>query len=139
MTIEIQKTHLSSIKIDKGSLSFNKIDEALDELSVGFVVLIRVGWIAGQTILYMATIIGNQKMVELLLKYRVRGRSNKVTVAAETTPTTESAAPTKKRISNSIQALMSRLNVNLKADSNHSTNSHSLSPVEVCSFFFFSF
>ena len=76
----------------------------------------------------MATYIGNQKMVELLLKYRIKGQSNKISEEAE--PVAESAVPTKRRISDSIQALMSRLNVNLKADSS-SGSFQKINPVEV--------
>ena len=76
----------------------------------------------------MATYMGSQKMVELLLKYRLRGKSTKVESSSDLT-TTETM-PTKRRISDSIQALMSRLTVNLKAEAG-SFNGHTISPVEV--------
>ena len=68
-------------------------------------------------------------MVELLLKYRVKGKSNKVAGPSESANQTESL-PAKKRISDSIQALMSRLNVNLKSDP-ASANYNNINPVEV--------
>ena len=74
---------------------------------------------------------GSSKMVELILKYRVKAKSLKAPVSNnETSAATAENVPTKKRISDSIQALMSRLNVNLKSDSSLS-NSHNISPVEV--------
>lgn len=93
---------------------------------------------SGQTVLYIAAYMGNLKMVELLLKYRVKGKLLKATAsssnkssAPSTAAVTESNLPTnKRRISDSIHALMSRLNVNLKADQPNSTQ-QMLSPLEV--------
>lgn len=79
---------------------------------------------------------GSLKMVELLLKYRVKGKLLKPTATPNknaqsgsslTEPSSQSS--NKKRISDSIQALMSRLNVNLKQDT--SSAQQNLSPIEV--------
>ena len=91
-------------------------------------------FILGQTVLYIAAYMGSLKMVELLLKYRVKGKLLKSTAtgappstAALTEPNSQST--NKKRISDSIQALMSRLNVNLKQDA--SSTQQNVSPIEV--------
>ena len=75
-------------------------------------------------------------MVELILKYRVKGKPIKSTksndlVPAQSAPPTSESIPAKRRISHSIQALMSRLNVSLKSDSGATNANPVLSPVEV--------
>lgn len=88
----------------------------------------------GQTILYIAAYMGSLKMVELILKYRVKGKLLKSVETTTTVLSTTESITAKRRISDSIQALMSRLNVNLKADSATpaATNTqHNLSPVDV--------
>jgi len=80
---------------------------------------------------------GSQKMVELILKYRVKGKlvkstksNDAISVQSTSAPTLE-VIPAKRRISHSIQALMSRLNVSLKSDSSTGNANQALSPVEV--------
>lgn len=96
---------------------------------------------------------GSQKMVELLLKYRVKGKLMKGTATSSSSsgassssnnknnnkntssvPTTEPIQPSNKRrisesIDRSIQALMTRLNVNLKPEPQN--NQQTLCPVDV--------
>lgn len=87
----------------------------------------------GQTILYIATYMQHYKMVELILRYRVKAKLLKKSNSGESVSPCD-AAPTKRRISNSIHALMMRLNVSLKPDA-ASTGidcvQQSLSPVDV--------
>lgn len=86
----------------------------------------------GQTLLYIAAYMGSLKMVELILKYRVKGKMLKSNDSTPILSVAESITA-KRRISDSIQALMSRLNVNLKADSSApvANTMQSLSPVDV--------
>jgi ankyrin repeat protein len=76
---------------------------------------------------------GSLKMVEIILKYRVKGKMLK---SCESTTQSLSGAESitaKKRISDSIHALMSRLNVNLKTDTATPAGNvnQTLSPVDV--------
>lgn len=72
-------------------------------------------------------------MVELVLKYRVKVKSFKSSESSTTTLSLAESNTTKRRISDSIQALMSRLNVNLKSNSSspNSNIQQSVSPVDV--------
>lgn len=87
----------------------------------------------GQTVLYIAAYMGSLKMVELILKYRVKGKMLKSSDSATTVMSTTESITAKRRISDSIQALMSRLSVNLKTDSAPSVanTQQNLSPVDV--------
>ncbi|XP_046393381.1 leucine-rich repeat serine/threonine-protein kinase 1 [Ischnura elegans] len=78
--------------------------------------------VTGQTVLYQACYLGNKKLVDLLLKYKVKAYRIK-TEEKETTPVTEDAeeartengldavSPTRRRISDGIQSIMSKLNL----------------------------
>lgn len=91
-------------------------------------------YIKGQTVLYIAAYMGSLKMVELILKYRVKGRLLKSCDQASSAALSSAESLTaKRRISDSIQALMSRLNVNLKQDPVASgvNTQQSLCPVDV--------
>ena len=77
---------------------------------------------------------GSLKMVELILKYRVKGKLLKSIESTTTVLSTTESITAKKRISDSIQALMSRLSVNIKADSATPTGNNTqsnLNPVDV--------
>lgn len=76
---------------------------------------------------------GSLKMVELLLKYRVKGKMLKSNDSATTVLSVTESITAKRRISDSIQALMSRLNVNLKTDNSTpvANTQQNLSPVDV--------
>lgn len=89
--------------------------------------------VSGQTVLYIAAYMGNLKMVELILKYRVKGKTLKSNDQTTTVLSATESITAKKRISDSIQALMSRLNVNLKPDSATPAANiqQTLSPVDV--------
>jgi len=104
----------------------NELQQLMERIQMNLFCVLK-----GQTVLYIAAYMGSLKMVELILKYRVKAKSLKTPVTNnETVSVVAENVPTKKRISDSIQALMSRLNVNLKSDSSAS-NSHNISPVEV--------
>jgi hypothetical protein len=68
-------------------------------------------------VLYIAAYMGNLKIVELILKYRVKSKMLKPSDQTKTVLSAAESITAKKCISDSIQALMSRLNVNLKPDS----------------------
>ncbi|KRT85722.1 Ankyrin repeat-containing protein [Oryctes borbonicus] len=66
----------------------------------------------GQNILYMACLLGNKKLLDVILKFRVR--ATRIFPDEDITPSSESnpvVSPTKRRISNGIQSLMSKLNL----------------------------
>lgn len=80
--------------------------------------------VTGQTALYVACLLGNKPLVELLLNWRVtciqttlvnkRGDSvvnDTISVAAAAVPPPSQMSPTKRRISYSIQSIMSRLSL----------------------------
>ncbi|XP_044740580.1 leucine-rich repeat serine/threonine-protein kinase 1 isoform X2 [Chrysoperla carnea] len=95
--------------------------------------------VTGQNILYVACLLGNQQMVEMLLKFRVKADRIKHGDDEDdvTTPTPESfttLSPTRRRISDGIQSIMTRLN--LRNDSENSdginkTNESFLSPLNL--------
>lgn len=89
--------------------------------------------LSGQTVLYIAAYMGSLKMVELVLKYRVKAKALKPMESTTTTTSVAESSTAKRRISDSIQALMSRLNVNLKSDSVTPASSvqQNLCPVDV--------
>ncbi|KAI4458153.1 ankyrin repeat and protein kinase domain-containing protein [Holotrichia oblita] len=66
----------------------------------------------GQNILYMACLLGNKKLLDVILKFRVRATrivpDEDVTPSSETNPL---VSPTRRRISNGIQSIMSKLNL----------------------------
>lgn len=94
--------------------------------------VIMIHYFTGQTVLYIAAYMGSLKMVEIILKFRVKGRMLKSCEPTTTMLSVESVTA-KRRISDSIQALMSRLNVNLKTDTvtSDANINQTLSPVDV--------
>lgn len=73
---------------------------------------------SGQTILYLACLLGNTKMIESLLKFKVK--ATKINSSKEGSPGNEPeeqiVSPGKRRISGGIQNIMSRLNLRLKPE-----------------------
>ncbi|XP_033223116.1 leucine-rich repeat serine/threonine-protein kinase 1 [Belonocnema kinseyi] len=67
--------------------------------------------VTGQNILYISSMLGNYKIVETLLNYKVKARKIKEEEAGSTTPVPMS----KRRISSGIQRLMSSLNFRNKS------------------------
>ncbi|XP_059217831.1 leucine-rich repeat serine/threonine-protein kinase 1 isoform X2 [Stomoxys calcitrans] len=67
--------------------------------------------VTGQTSLYIASILGNKSLVNILLKWKVRARKTSAQ-SPQSTPIT----PTRKRISFGIQAIMSKLNISGEGD-----------------------
>ncbi|KAL0267443.1 UNVERIFIED_CONTAM: hypothetical protein PYX00_009712 [Menopon gallinae] len=74
---------------------------------------------SGQTPLYLTCLLGNTKMCETLLKFKVK--AVKKNSSQEVTPTSESSEPVispagKRRISGGIQNIMSRLNLKVRPE-----------------------
>ncbi|KAE8744037.1 hypothetical protein FOCC_FOCC009321 [Frankliniella occidentalis] len=95
----------------------------------------------GQNVLYLACVLGNAKMVDMLLKFRVTARRIKSceeaqeAVGAGPPEPSEPRSPTSgaRRISDGIHSIMSRLNLSLSSRSNSasgaSATERQLSPV----------
>lgn len=73
---------------------------------------------SGQTILYIACLLGNLKMTEMLLKFKVKGV--KINSSKETSPNSENQepiiSPGRRKISGGIQNIMSRLNLKARPE-----------------------
>ncbi|XP_049858112.1 leucine-rich repeat serine/threonine-protein kinase 1 isoform X1 [Schistocerca gregaria] len=70
--------------------------------------------VTGQNVLYVASLLGNYKMVDLLLKFRVKAyRVKSLQKDDENDPgrSGEIVSPTRRRISDGIQSIMARLNL----------------------------
>lgn len=67
--------------------------------------------VTGQTSLYIASILGNKSLVNMLLNWKVKCRKT-LNESPQSTPIT----PTRKRISFGIQAIMSKLNISAEGD-----------------------
>ncbi|XP_067008597.2 leucine-rich repeat serine/threonine-protein kinase 1 [Anabrus simplex] len=71
--------------------------------------------VSGQNVIYVAALLGNYKMVDLLLKFRVKAYRIKALKEnednAEQSKATENVSPTRRRISDGIQSIMARLNL----------------------------
>lgn len=65
----------------------------------------------GQNILYVTSLLGNKKLLDVILKFRVK--ATRINPESDPTPTSEACqiSPTKRRISNGIQSIMSKLNL----------------------------
>lgn len=93
--------------------------------------------VTGQNILYVACLLGNEQMVNMILNFRVKSERIKVDGSDEdNTPTTEQnilLSPTRRRISDGIQSIMTRLN--LRSDSTEAdslkSNENCLSPLNL--------
>ncbi|XP_037942769.1 leucine-rich repeat serine/threonine-protein kinase 1 isoform X2 [Teleopsis dalmanni] len=68
--------------------------------------------VTGQTSLYIASILGNKELVNVLLKWRAKCFK----VLSCTSPNSTTVTPTRKRISFGIQAIMSKLNISAEGD-----------------------
>lgn len=62
--------------------------------------------VTGQTSLYIASILGNKALVNVLVKWKVKARKT-----CAQSPQSNPITPTRKRISFGIQAIMSKLNI----------------------------
>ncbi|CAB3385193.1 Hypothetical predicted protein [Cloeon dipterum] len=69
--------------------------------------------VTGQSVLYLACYVGNQKLVDCLLKFRVKAnRINALRIKEdEEQKANDILSPTRRRISNGIQSIMSKLNL----------------------------
>ncbi|XP_055923849.1 leucine-rich repeat serine/threonine-protein kinase 1 isoform X2 [Eupeodes corollae] len=67
--------------------------------------------VTGQTSLYIASILGNKSLVNMLLNWKVKCKKT-INDSPQSTPIT----PTRKRISFGIQAIMSKLNISAEGD-----------------------
>ncbi|XP_017772148.1 PREDICTED: leucine-rich repeat serine/threonine-protein kinase 1 isoform X5 [Nicrophorus vespilloides] len=66
----------------------------------------------GQNILYVACLLGNKKLLDLILKFKVK--ATRIRVDEDATPSSETSSlvsPTKRRISNGIQSILSKLSL----------------------------
>lgn len=68
--------------------------------------------VTGQTSLYIASILGNKALVNMLLRWKVKCRKTIACDSPQSTPIT----PTRKRISFGIQAIMSKLNISAEGE-----------------------
>jgi hypothetical protein len=85
----------------------------------------------GQNILYMACLVGNKKLLDVILKFKVK--ATRIQVDDEATPVSESnsvVSPTRRRISDGIQSILSKLN--LSRDNSTETNVDVSSSQEFC-------
>lgn len=74
---------------------------------------------SGQTVLYIACLLGNLKMVETLLKFKVKAK--RIDKSQKTSPEANSVECniSKRRISGGIQNIMHRLNLKSKYEVSH--------------------
>ncbi|XP_065214793.1 leucine-rich repeat serine/threonine-protein kinase 1 isoform X2 [Planococcus citri] len=92
--------------------------------------------VTGQNVLYIASLLGNYKMVDAILKYKVRAIRIKSceneNETDDTNKNVELPSPTRRRISDGIQSIMSRLNLGLNNASNtNDINERFVSPWNV--------
>nr|CAD7202602.1 unnamed protein product [Timema douglasi] len=92
--------------------------------------------VTGQNVLYVASLLGNYKMVDTLLKFRVKATRIKVEAGSPSESgrsTEELVSPTRRRISDGIQSIMTRLNLSRLGDQAQSSqkNECQLSPLHL--------
>jgi ankyrin repeat protein len=88
----------------------------------------------GQNILYMACLVGNKKLLDVILKFKVK--ATRIQVDDEATPVSESnsvVSPTRRRISDGIQSILSKLNLSRdnSTETNVDPNSSSICPLRI--------
>nr|XP_018906420.1 PREDICTED: leucine-rich repeat serine/threonine-protein kinase 1 isoform X2 [Bemisia tabaci] len=92
--------------------------------------------VTGQNVLYLASFLGNSKMVEILLKFRVKAvrikdvNEDKEALSSDT-KNSEQTSPSRRRISDGIQSIMSRLNLSSRNSGNADSNERYLSPLKL--------
>uniref|UniRef100_A0A1B6DQ53 non-specific serine/threonine protein kinase n=1 Tax=Clastoptera arizonana TaxID=38151 RepID=A0A1B6DQ53_9HEMI len=75
----------------------------------------------GKNVLYFPCLLGSIKMVDLLLKFRVKATRTKFDGKSDAEVEGEILSPTRRRISDGILGIMSRLNIGSKSGSNDAT------------------
>ncbi|KAL1122208.1 hypothetical protein AAG570_003613 [Ranatra chinensis] len=80
--------------------------------------------VTGQTPIYLACLLGNYKMVETMLRYKVKASRTKVEDEKDKVERTVPETGTRRRISDGIQVLMTRLSLGTRPE----TNERMLSP-----------
>lgn len=85
--------------------------------------------LTGQTILYISSFLGNFKIVDLLLNFKVKARNPNDDEEEDTSGSNNLANAPKKRISSGIQRLMSSLNFRGRLDNKREDNS--LNPLQL--------
>ncbi|XP_015840648.1 leucine-rich repeat serine/threonine-protein kinase 1 isoform X3 [Tribolium castaneum] len=88
----------------------------------------------GQNILYMACLVGNKKLLDVILKFKVK--ATRIQADDEVTPVSESSvvlSPTKRRISDGIQSILSKLNLSRdnSSESDVDPNSSMICPLRI--------
>ncbi|XP_049820088.1 leucine-rich repeat serine/threonine-protein kinase 1 isoform X2 [Aethina tumida] len=86
----------------------------------------------GQNILYVASVLGNKKLVDVILKFKVK--ATRIEPSDEITPSSESnliLSPVKRRISDGIQSIMSKLNLSKENSFDNDTDSLLICPLRI--------
>lgn len=91
-----------------------------------------------QTVLYVACLVGNQRIVDLLLKFKVPAKrikkddsSNDEENKNERPKTEPNISPTKKRLSNGIQSMISKLSLRNNAEKEEERTDTEISPLDL--------
>lgn len=87
----------------------------------------------GQSVLYLACVLGNMKLVQCLLQLRVKAsRAGSDSPPSKGEPPRQTMSPTRKRISDGIQSIMSRLNLKSRPEGlNKQEKEKTLCPIDV--------
>ncbi|KAK7861679.1 hypothetical protein R5R35_005355 [Gryllus longicercus] len=93
--------------------------------------------VTGQSAIYVASLLGNYKMVDLLLKFRVKAiriksiKEKEAEEASDQANANDIVSPTRRRISDGIQSIMARLNLRSGETQGPVRNECMLSPLQV--------
>ncbi|XP_075215251.1 leucine-rich repeat kinase [Lycorma delicatula] len=90
--------------------------------------------VTGQNVLYLACLLGNYKMVDLLLKFKVKAaKVKRIDDKVDSEENNEEVlSPTRRRISDGIQSIMSRLNLgNRNGNTSPESNERMISPWDI--------
>ncbi|KAJ8942684.1 hypothetical protein NQ314_010008 [Rhamnusium bicolor] len=91
----------------------------------------------GQNILYVAALLGNKKLLDVILKFRVKATRISPSDDEEVTPSSSEnnsvLSPTRKRISDGIQSIMSKLNLSREnsLESENDPNTKLICPLRI--------
>ncbi|KAJ8980099.1 hypothetical protein NQ317_008560 [Molorchus minor] len=90
----------------------------------------------GQNILYVAALLGNKKLIDVILKFRIKATRILQINDEEITPSSENnplLSPTRKRISDGIQSIMSKLNLSRgnSVESENGANTKQICPLRI--------
>ncbi|CAH0558750.1 unnamed protein product [Brassicogethes aeneus] len=86
----------------------------------------------GQNILYVASLLGNKKLVDVILKFRVK--ATRIEPGGDMTPTSESnlvISPVRRRISDGIQSIMSKFSFTKDAETENDPNTTVICPLHI--------